>query len=99
MRLGRLDKRGPNDFVQKMVDTLLSIDLVYLGSKGRITHAAIIAGDGDFVPAIKVAKTEGVIVWLFHGKSKHSQLWQIADERRQLDKDLMEKTRLTISDQ
>ncbi len=99
VRLGRLDKRGPDDFVQKMVDTLLSIDLVYLSSKGKITHAAIIAGDGDFVPAINVAKTEGVIVWLFHGKSKHSQLWQIADERRRLDKDLMERTRLTIPDQ
>ncbi len=94
VKLGWLDKRGTNDFVQKMVDTLLSIDLVYLSSKGKITHAAIIAGDGDFVPAIKVAKTEGISIWLFHGESKHSHLWQIADERRRIDDDLIEKTRL-----
>jgi len=98
VRLGRLDKRGPDDFIQKMVDTLLSIDLVYLSSKGKITHAAIVAGDGDFVPAIKVAKTEGVIVWLFHGESKHSELWQIADERKRLDQNLMEKIRLIRTD-
>lgn len=97
VRLGRLDKRGPEDFVQKMVDTLLSIDLVYLSSKGKITHAAIVAGDGDFVPAIRVAKNEGVVVWLFHGDSKHYELWQIADERIRIDHSLMKSTKFVKS--
>jgi len=48
VQLGRLSKIGPDsngnyEFVQKMVDALLSIDLVHLSAKEKITHAAIVA--------------------------------------------------------
>lgn len=61
VRLGRLARRGPDKhnqyhFEQKMVDVLLSIDLVALSTKGRITDVILVAGDSDFVPAIEVAK-------------------------------------------
>lgn len=98
VRLGRLVRRGPNAngnyfFEQKMVDSLLNIDLVYLSAKGKITHAAIVAGDGDFVPAVQLAKKEGVIVWLFHGHHKHAELWQAADERRLLQRNFIDSIR------
>lgn len=63
LRMGRLARRGPDSrgrytFEQKMVDVFLSIDLVHLSSKGQITHAAIVGGDSDFVPAIEMANIE-----------------------------------------
>jgi uncharacterized LabA/DUF88 family protein len=99
VQLGRLARRGPDKdgkfrFEQKMVDTLLSIDLVRLSTKGQITYAAIIAGDSDFVPAVKIAKEEGISVWLFHGKRPHNLLWNTADERVELTFDFVKSVLL-----
>lgn len=86
LREGRLARRGPDQngqytFEQKMIDMLLSIDLVRLSTKNQITHAALVTGDSDFVPAIEVAKEEGISVWLFHGGRLHNTLQCAADER------------------
>lgn len=102
VRLGRLAKYGPDcngnyKFEQKMVDALFSIDLVQLSAKGRITHAAILAGDGDFVPSIKSAKDTGVSIWLIHGSSRHSELWQVADERYEINSDFLKNIEFTNS--
>lgn len=90
VREGFLARRGPDkkglfSFEQKMVDVLLSIDLVRLCSKGKITHAALLAGDGDFVPAVAVAKEETVVLALFHGTTFHRSLWNVADDRYPID--------------
>ena len=55
------------------------------------THIAIVAGDGDFVPVIDVAKSEGVAAWLFHGpRSTYAhELWLAADERHEMDEAFM----------
>jgi len=71
-------------FEQKMVDALLSIDLVHASLKGKTTHVALVAGESDFVPAIEVARSESASVWLFHGSRTHLDLWSVADERVQL---------------
>ena len=88
VRLGKLEYRGNRGdgtpiFVQKRVDILLGVDLVLLAAKQRITHATIFAGDSDFLPAIAIAKSEGVIITLCHGTihSPHDDLWAAADER------------------
>jgi len=86
VRLGLLARYGPNAngryyYQQKRVDVLLSVDLVQLSTKRAIDHAAIIAGDSDFIPAINVARNEGVSIWLFHGKNIHNELWSSSDER------------------
>jgi len=96
VRLGRLARRGPDIrgryfFEQKMVDVLLSIDLVHLSSKGQIAYVAIVGGDSDFVPAIKMAKNEGVSVWLLHGGRVHNDLRDIADERIRITDDLVNR--------
>ena len=98
VREGRLQISGRRPdgspiFQQKQVDLLLGLDLALLSVRGRITHAALVAGDGDFVPAVRAAKREGVAVWLFHGPSAgsggrpiySSALHREADGRAEMD--------------
>jgi uncharacterized LabA/DUF88 family protein len=99
VKLGRLARRGPlpdgkYSYEQKMTDTLLSIDLVKHSAKGKMTHAAIIAGDGDFVPAVVSAKEESVVVSLFHGSKRHQELWYACDDRVRIDLSLMQQVAL-----
>ena len=68
-----------------MVDVLLSIDLVQLSTKGKITDIAVVAGDSDFVPALKIARSESILVWLYHGSRLHAELRAVADERVEID--------------
>ena len=98
-RLGRLEIRGAHSdgsprFQQKRVDILLTVDLVQHSTKGHISKAVIIAGDSDFVPAIAVAKNEGVVVTLYHGQSCHNDLRLAADESFRIDQPLVNSVRL-----
>ena len=98
VRLGRLAYRGNNEsgapiFEQKRVDILLGVDLVQLAAKQAIQEAILVAGDSDFIPAVIAAKSEGVLVRLFHGDRPHSDLWQEADERIQLTQSLIDSVR------
>ena len=95
VRLGRLERRGPDSlgnyrFEQKRVDILLGVDLVLLAAKQSIQEAVLIAGDSDFIPAISVAKAEGVLVRLYHGANPHTDLWREADERIPITKHLID---------
>lgn len=94
VRLGRLEFRGNRAdgspiFEQKRVDILLGVDMVQLAAKGHIQQAALLAGDSDFIPAVTAAKSEGVLVRLFHGSSCHFDLQLAADERVKLDQSLI----------
>jgi uncharacterized LabA/DUF88 family protein len=95
VREGRLAKRG-TEFEQKGIDTLLSIDLVNLAASGQISDAVLLAGDSDFLPAVKVAKEHGVNVFLYHGKDRydyHDSLWTICDERIPIDLAFLDKVK------
>ena len=102
VREGRLafrgyDKRDKPIFQQKRVDLMLGLDFALSSSKRQITHAALIAGDSDFIPAVKVAKQEGISVWLFHGPGRSSgsrstyadELWVAADMRFELTREFL----------
>ena len=52
------------DIGQKGVDMRLGIDLVQLATKRLVDHVVLIAGDSDFVPAVKIARREGVKIIL-----------------------------------
>lgn len=52
------------DMGQKGVDMRLGLDLVSLALKRLVDQVVVITGDSDFVPAIKIARTEGVEVIL-----------------------------------
>jgi uncharacterized LabA/DUF88 family protein len=78
------DEKGKSIYVQKGVDIQFGVDLVLLSAKQQISHAALIAGDSDFVPAMEVAKNEGVLIHLFHGATPHRKLVEVADERTKI---------------
>ncbi len=69
VRLGKLVRRN-NEFRQKGVDILMVIDIVKLTLKDRVCHIAIITGYADYVPAFKLARDEGVKIYLFHSPNK-----------------------------
>jgi uncharacterized LabA/DUF88 family protein len=105
VREGRLAFKGHKTtgepiFQQKRVDLLLGLDFALLSGKRQITHAAVIAGDSDLLPAFHTAKEEGILVWLFHGPrvSKKDgsstfaqELWQAADERHEINLAFMKR--------
>lgn len=97
VRLGKLRKRRGRTknaprFEQKGVDLLLGLDLVLLSLKQRITHAAIITGDSDLVPAVEIASREGIIVWLlYHPNSAANDLLSAADERIPLSQSFLDQ--------
>lgn len=79
------DAHGKAIYVQKGVDIRFGVDLVLLSTKQQISHAVLIAGDSDFIPAIQVAKNEGVLIHLFHGRQPHQKLVEVADDRTLMD--------------
>jgi uncharacterized LabA/DUF88 family protein len=101
-RFGKQRPRGTG-YIQKGVDVLLAVDLVRLSSKGQIQKAFLVAGDGDYVPAVKASKDEGVSVTMYHSGAfqadengrlhpKYSnELWEACDDRRVIDKKLIEQ--------
>jgi uncharacterized LabA/DUF88 family protein len=102
VRLGQLAFRGLRTgdnrpiFEQKRVDTLMAVDFVLLCSTQRITHAALLTGDGDFVPAVNVAKEFGVVVSLWYSDRFRAddELWRVCDERHVIDQQLIDSIRL-----
>ena len=95
-----LDGQGKPIFQQKRVDLLLGLDFALLSGKRQISHAAVVSGDSDLIPAIEVARQEGISVWLFHGprRSRSSgastfadELWLAADERVEIDQAFMNR--------
>lgn len=94
IRFGTLRPRG-GDFVQKGVDVLFAIDLVRLSLGKHIDKAILITGDNDFVPAIKVAKDEGVLVFLYHSMNTRSyELFSVVDEKYPITKELIDKIKI-----
>lgn len=96
VREGRLMYRGDDAeglpiFQQKRIDLMIGLDFALLAAKHQITHAAIVTGDSDLLPAVEVAQQEGVVVCLVHGPSSTyaSDLWEMADHRILIDRGFM----------
>ena len=91
VKLGKLQFIG-GKFRQKMVDVLMSLDIFKKSIGSNIRHIVLVAGDADFVPAIKIAKDSDVIIHLFcHSSSAHNELLDEVDEIHFLEEDLIEK--------
>lgn len=94
-----LDSQGNPIFQQKRIDLLLGLDFALLSAKHLITHAAVVLGDSDLIPAFETARQEGVSLWLFHGPRQPkkgqstvaSELWLAADERVEIDQTFMNR--------
>ena len=98
VREGKLEYRGTDResnrpiFEQKRVDIYLGVDLVMLAVKQRIHRAILITGDSDFLPAIRAAKNEGILIHLYHGtgpQQPHRDLWEEADDRTVITPELL----------
>jgi uncharacterized LabA/DUF88 family protein len=87
------DERGKPIYVQKGTDIQFGVDLVLLAAKQQISHAALIAGDSDFIPAIQIAKNEGVLIHLYHGATPHFKLIEAVDERTRLTEEFFAEMR------
>ena len=67
-------------YKQKKVDVLMSLDIVDKCFGKQISHAVIVAGDSDFIPAIKRAKNYGAIVHLIaHKETVNREMFQEVD--------------------
>lgn len=92
-RAGRLSKKGIS-FVQKRIDTYFAIDLVKLSLQKTIQKAILIAGDSDFVPAIKEGKENGVIIQLlYYPKTVHGELLECCDERKEITPEFLQSVK------
>lgn len=102
VRLGRLKTCGtfPDGsprFVQKRVDLLLGLDIADIAASGKIDVVVLLAGDGDFLPAVQAAREKTILVRLAHGPERidpktgkkrpsfDKDLWEEADERVEID--------------
>jgi len=94
VKLGKLQLIG-GQFRQKMIDVLISIDLIKKSYSKKIKHIVLIAGDADFVPAIKSAKEQDVIIHLFyHQSSVHNELLDEIDEPHLIDSNLIDEIKV-----
>lgn len=50
---------------QKGVDIKIGLDIAWISYQKTAKNIVLITGDSDFVPAIKVARRNGVFVWLY----------------------------------
>lgn len=95
-RVGRL-QRVAGTFKQKGVDVHFSVDLVKLSCKGIIDKAIMITGDSDFVPAVNVAKEEGIVTILYYCKKPpmyvHNELLDACDETYEITQDIMDNSK------
>lgn len=79
-------------FNQKLVDILISVDLVHLAWGKLVDSIAIVKGDSDITPAIRKAKEAGAMIYLIYDPLVYIQddLKMIYDDRLEIDKELMD---------
>ncbi len=94
VKLGKLQLIG-NQFKQKMIDVLMSLDITNMSYENQIQHAVLIAGDSDFIPAIKKARDYGIIVHLYyHPSSVHNEVLDEVDELHEINEELINNCKI-----
>lgn len=96
VRLGRLAYRGVSNngsviLEQKQVDILLALELARMSMKRAINRAILVTGDSDFVPAINLAKDEGIEVFLAHADRPHISLINAVDQIIKIDSKMIQR--------
>lgn len=57
------------DFRQKGVDMKIGLDIAWMAGKKTVDKIALVAGDSDFISPIKLARREGIQIYLFPMKN------------------------------
>lgn len=86
-----LNDDGSFTYQQKGVDVMLAAHMVEMISRGVVSHLILLAPDGDYVPAVRIVKSMGVVVHLAHGQKPQasSELIKVADERIELNAEFL----------
>lgn len=93
LRLGQLSFRGwrqnlsrPGDppfpnFTQKGVDMKIGLDIAWMAGRKTVDKIVLVTGDSDFIAPIKLARREGILVYLFTlgAKNIRAELKEHAD--------------------
>jgi len=94
IKLGKLQLIG-NQFKQKMIDVLMSLDIATMTYENQIQHVVLVGGDSDFIPAIKKAKDYGTIVHLYyHPSSVHNEILDEIDELHIINEEIINKCKI-----
>lgn len=100
LRQGRLAYRGQDSntgqpiLEQKGIDVMLALDLVRIANSHQIQKAVLLTSDSDFVPAIRMAKDEGMEVILYYEPGHvHADMLQCCDVAKPIDGHFIEHTR------
>lgn len=83
----RTDRYGQRYHVEKETDVNLAVDMVVGAYEERYDAAMLVAGDTDYVRAVRAVQARGKrVVWCHLPAQKHTdQLAQLCDERCELD--------------
>jgi uncharacterized LabA/DUF88 family protein len=86
LRLGRIKDDGQGMPRQKGVDTLIAIDMVSKAYENHYDVAILLAGDDDFLDAVKAVKNAGKQVYgFFFAKHVSRELKNAFDSRLAID--------------
>jgi uncharacterized LabA/DUF88 family protein len=69
------------DFNQKGVDMKIGLDMAWMAGRKTVDKIALVTGDSDFISPIKLARREGILIYLFTlgAKTLKSELTEHAD--------------------
>ena len=71
---------------QKRVDIKIGLDIAWLSIKRIVDRIILIAGDSDFIPAMKLARIEGIQIVISPLKNSiHEDMYEHSDELRDFD--------------
>jgi len=103
IREGRCQKIN-NNYQQKGVDTLLTIDLLRIPRLEGISDVIVLTSDTDFVPIIADLSQDGINVILAYfsdkkrksGLSLSNHLWRVCKDRIQVKKEHFENSAMML---
>jgi len=73
-------------FKQKRVDMKIGLDIAWLSIRKIVDRILLVAGDSDFIPAMKLARIEGVLITVVPLKNNITRdMREHADEVRDFD--------------
>lgn len=68
-KLDANSKRWKPDFRQKSVDMKFGLDIATMATKHVVDKIVLVAGDSDFIAPIKMARKEGLLVYIYPMKN------------------------------
>jgi uncharacterized LabA/DUF88 family protein len=95
----RTDRYGQRYHVEKETDVNLAVDMVTGAYEDRFDVAMLVAGDTDYVRAIRAVQARGKrVVWCHLPGQRHThQLAQLCDEKRELTEKFLRTCSLGVN--